>query len=152
MKKIAIIALGVFALGFTSCNDDDNSIAMTQVPNEVVTAFEVQFPNATDVEYAQMGNQYVVDFDLNSVDYDALFNADGTLVQFKYDILVTEIPQEILTTITTDYDGRPIDDAEILVIGDATYYQIELNNIPLDDYLVFNTDGTVNTTIEYWES
>lgn len=152
MKKIAIIALSIFALGFTSCNDDDDGIAMTQVPNEVVTAFEVQFPNATDVEYAQMGNQYVVDFDLNSVDYDALFNADGTLVQFKYDILVTEIPQEILTTITTDYDGRPIDDAEVLVIGDATYYQIELNNIPLDDYLVFNTDGTVNTTIEYWES
>jgi len=152
MKKLAILAMTILAINFTSCSDDDDAVSMSEVPNEVTLAFETQFPEATDVDYETFNDQYEVDFDLNNVDYEALYDMDGTLVKYKYDILDTDVPQEILTAIINEYDDRPIDDAEILVIDGTNYYQIELDNTPTDDQILFNTDGTVNTTIAYWDS
>lgn len=152
MKTQAIAFIAILFLVLTSCNnDDDNNLLQNQVPNEVIVAFQGQFPNATDVEYQKVGGQYEVDFDINNVEHDALYNADGTLVKYKYDILSSEVPQAILITIETDYENRLIDDAEILMIDEVVYYQIELENIPVDIKLVFNNDGTVNTAIPFWE-
>lgn len=151
MKKLTLIIMAVLAIGFTSCSSDDDAVAVNQVPEEITGALAVDFPNATDIEYEIIGDQYIVDFEVNMVDYEALYNSDGTLVKYKYDILTSEVPQEILTTITTEYDNRAIDDAEILVINDVNYYQIELNNVPVDDKIVFNTNGTVNTEIVFWD-
>lgn len=152
MKTQTISFIAILFLGLTSCNnDDDNNLSSNQVPNEVMVAFQTQFPNATDVEYQKTGDQYEVDFDVNNVEYDALYKADGTLIKYKYDILSSEIPQAILSAIETDHENRLIDDAEILMIDEVVYYQIELENIPLDIKLVFNSDGAVNTTIPFWE-
>lgn len=153
MKKLVILTLSIFAFSFISCSDDDNDdgLSSTQVPSEITAAFEEQFPNATDVEYSVFDDQYTVDFDIDLVDYEALYNNDGTIVKYKFDILNSEVPQPILTTIATDYENRPLDDAEILVIDTVNYYQIELDNTPTDDTIVFNEDGTVNTTVIYWD-
>lgn len=151
MKKLALIVMSIFAFSFTSCSDDNDGVAAVQVPSEIKTAFEMQFPNATDVDYALIGNQYIIDFDFDMIDHEALYNSDGTLVKYKYDILTTEVPQGILTTITNNYENRLIDDAEILVIDGFIYYQIELDNVPLDDQIVFNADGTVNTSLVFWD-
>ncbi len=152
MRTYAITFLAIFGLFLTSCNtDDDTNLPLNQIPNEVNLAFRTQFPNAVDVEYNKIGTQYKVDFEIDLTDYEAIFNEDGTMVKYKYDILTAEVPQTILTTIDADYGNRVIDDSEILNIGDMTYYQIELDNFPTDDRIVFNEDGTVNTTITFWE-
>ena len=150
MKQI-ILTLTVLALGFTSCSSDDDSTLTGQTPNAVTTAFNLKFPTATDVEYIQIGTDYEVDFDINTVDHEALFTSDGNLVKYKYDILLSAVPQAIKTTVELDFENRMIDDTEILVIDSVNYYQLELEKQPNDDKFVFNADGTVNTNIVYWD-
>ncbi|NRR90275.1 PepSY-like domain-containing protein [Winogradskyella undariae] len=151
MKRFPLIVMIAVTLGFTSCSDDDDDLSISQVPSEINVAFDAEFPNATDVEYETYGDQYIVEFEIGNVDYEALYNNDGSLVKYKYDILISEVPESITTTIATDYNNRTIDDAEILVIDDVNYYLIELNNTPTDDHIVFNEDGTVNTTVLFWD-
>ncbi|WP_179374580.1 PepSY-like domain-containing protein [Winogradskyella wichelsiae] len=152
MKRLSLIVMTALALGFTSCSDDDDDdLNSAQVPNEITVALDSEFPNATDIEYEAFGEQYIADFEIDTVDYEALYNSDGTLVKYKYDSLTSEVPESVMTTIAADYDNRTIDDAEILVIDSVNYYQIELNNTPTDDYIVFNEDGTVNTSIVFWD-
>ncbi|WP_179351448.1 PepSY-like domain-containing protein [Winogradskyella vidalii] len=153
MKKLVFLTLSIFAFSFSSCSDDDNDddLNASQVPTEVSTAFEAQFPNAADVEYELFNNEYIVDFEIDFVDYEALYDSEGNLIKYKYDILNSEVPEAISTTISNDYDNRPIDDAEILVIDTINYYLIEIDNTPADDKLVFNEDGTINTTVIYWD-
>ena len=152
MKRLSLIVMTALALGFTSCSDDDDDdLNSSQVPTEISAALNSEFPNATDIEYETFGDQYIVDFEIDTVDYEALYNSDGTLVKYKYDIFTSEVPESIMVTIAADYNNRTIDDAEILVIDSVNYYQIELNNTPTDDYIVFNEDGTVNTSIVFWD-
>lgn len=150
MKQI-ILALTVLTFGFTSCNSDDDNTQPDQIPNAVTTAFNLQFSTATDVEYTKIGTDYEVDFDIATVDHEALFTSDGNLIKYKYDILLSEVPQAIKTTVETDFENRIIDDTEILVVHSVNYYQLELENQPIDNELVFNADGTVNTNTTYWD-
>lgn len=149
MKNLILI-MTVVSLGFFSCSKDDD-VKITDTPAAVQTSFEAEFPNATDVSSEKKGNDYEVDFRLNNVEHEALFTAEGTLVKYKYDVLLTAFPESIKTTVSTDYEGKTIDDTEALVIEDVTYYQLELENSPQDIKLVFNADGTVNTQIPYWD-
>ncbi|MGO3719370.1 MAG: hypothetical protein ACTJGD_08560 [Mesonia hippocampi] len=149
--KHLVLALTAFTLVLTSCSSDDNDITMEETPNAVTAAFNLQFATATDVEYTKIGTDYEVDFDIATVDHEALFTSDGSLVKYKYDIFLSEVPQAIKTTVETDFENRIIDDTEILVVDSVNYYQLELENQPNDDKLVFNADGTVNTGIVYWD-
>jgi len=152
MKKIALIFVTTLAFGFTSCDsDDDSDLNINQVPETVITAFETEFPNATDIDYEKKGDQYEVDFEIDNIDYDALFTADGNLVKYKKDVSSADVPQAILDTIANDYPNLQIDDSELLIVDDNTYYQIELDNEPNDEHLVFNLDGTINDILIFWE-
>lgn len=149
MKNLILI-MTVLSIGFFSCDKDDD-VKITDTPTAVQTSFEAKFPNATAVSSEKKGNDYEVDFRLNNVEHEALFTAEGTLVKYKYDVLLSVFPESIKTTVSTDYEGKTIDDTEALVIDGATYYQLELDNSPQDMKLVFNADGTLNTQIPYWD-
>ncbi|CAM3601613.1 PepSY-like domain-containing protein [Zobellia roscoffensis] len=155
MEKLKFFT-AILSLGIISCDnndddfaDNDSDILNSEVPAVVKSAFEDTFSNATDVEWETIGESYNVDFDMETVEYEALYEASGTLTNYKYDIAASELPEAVKTAIVNDYDNKQIDDAEVLIVGENTYYQIELDKEPTDLHLVFNQDGNVNTEVVF---
>lgn len=122
-----------------------------KVPEAVTAAFEAKFPNATEVEYEQEHSHFVVDFEVKGVDHEAEYQADGTLIRYKYELLLSELPQPISTTVKKDFGELVIDDAEVMVINGVSYYQLELESTTVEKELVFDQEGTLHQNIPYWD-
>ena len=150
MKTTLYLFSLVSLLAGTSCESDDDDDFSANVPSVVLNAFEAEYPKAADVEWEMFAEDYVVDFEVENVDYEAIFNAEGNMLKYKYKILATEVPEAIKNAIASDYTNYQIDDAEILVIENQLYYQVELDGNP-DKKLVFNDAGTENPNIIYWD-
>lgn len=151
MRKI-FLAFMVFTFMLTSCtNDDDNNKSANEIPNVLAASFQADFGEVKEVEYSKMGDDYEIDFEIAGVDHEAYYTSEGSLIKYKYDILSTELPEAIKSRIEEDFANRKINDAEILVVNGINYYQLEFENEPIDEELVFNEDGSLNTTISYWD-
>ncbi|RTQ53317.1 hypothetical protein EJV47_00840 [Hymenobacter gummosus] len=137
-----------------ACNKD-NDVKPNQVPEAVRSSLAARFPSTTDLEWKKVGSDYEADFEVNTVDHDALFTAAGELVKYKLDIPTTELPEAVRTAISQQYSGLTIDDAERLHISgsEAVLYQVELDrpgNDP-DHHLVFAADGQQPAQPAYWD-
>lgn len=154
MKHVfPIVAMLVFCL--MSCQDDDNAanpeISSNKVPSVVKNNLKLKFPNAKDVEWENEDTNYEVDFEIGDVDYQALIASNGTILKYKFEVLATALPATVLSRINTSYRGSSLDDAEILDVNGTMYYQVELDRKPKDRKLVFDINGEVVTTVDYYD-
>ncbi|HCV79609.1 MAG: hypothetical protein CMP12_11030 [Zunongwangia sp.] len=132
------------------CESDDEDDFRADVPSVVLNAFQSNYPKASDVEWEMLGDDYQVDFEIERVDYEAIFSAEGDMLKYKYEISSTELPEAVKKAITANYANYQIDDTDILVINKDLYYQVELDGKP-DKHLVLNEDGSENASITYWD-
>jgi len=146
MKRI-ILMTAILAAMFISCDNDDSPNVET--PSVVLNTFQREFPDATDLEWEKLQQDYKVEFEVDNIDHTAILSTDGNLLKFKYDILISELPGPITAIINTNYESNEIDDTEILIIDGVTYYQVEFERTLKDEQVVFNVSGEVNPDIEY---
>lgn len=146
MKRI-ILMTAILAGMFISCDDDDSPNVKT--PSVVLNTFQSEFPEATDIEWEEFKDDYEVEFEIENIDHTAILSSDGNLIKYKYDILLSELPETVNQTISSNYDSTKIDDTEILKIDGYTYYQIEFEKNLMDDQVIFNATGEINSEIEY---
>ncbi|OKL40617.1 PepSY-like domain-containing protein [Pontibacter flavimaris] len=132
-------------------NDKDNDVKPDDVPAAVKEALISTFPNAQHVEWEKKGEDFEADFSQETVEYDALLNASGSLLKHKYDLPEAELPEEVKAGINQNYAGFRIDDADVLVQEDNTLYQVELEKDKQEHKLVFSADGQEQTTTPYWD-
>tara|TARA_B100001079_G_C16326381_1_gene477027 strand:+ start:644 stop:1096 length:453 start_codon:yes stop_codon:yes gene_type:complete len=132
------------------CESDDEDDFRADVPSVVLNAFQSNYPKASGVEWEMLGDDYQVDFEIERVDYEAIFSAEGDMLKYKYEISSTELPEAVKKAITANYANYQIDDTDILVINKDLYYQVELDGKP-DKHLVLNEDGSENASITYWD-
>ena len=125
------------------CESDDEDDFRADVPSVVLNAFQSNYPKASDVEWEMLGDDYQVDFEIERVDYEAIFSAEGDMLKYKYEISSTELPEAVKKAITANYANYQIDDKDL-------YYQVELDGKP-DKHLVLNEDGSENASITYWD-
>jgi uncharacterized membrane protein YkoI len=151
MKSTAF-ALLFLGTSLVACdNDKDNDVKPNDVPAAVKETLSSTFPNAQHVEWEKKGEDFEADFDVATVDYDALFNASGNLLKHKYDLPEAELPEEVKAGINQNYAGFRIDDADVLVQEDNTLYQVELEKDKQEHKLVFSADGQEQTGTPYWD-
>ena len=132
------------------CESDDEDDFRADVPSVVLNAFQANYPKASDVEWEMFGDDYEVEFDIETVDYEAIFSAEGDMLKYKYEVLSSELPEAVSKKVAENYADYQIDDTDILVINNELYYQVELDGKP-DKHLVFNEDGSENTDVNYWD-
>lgn len=88
MKKFrnaAMILLASFS--FIAC--DGNHLEASEVPAAVMTSFNGKYNNVTDAEWAKREKDgatlYAVEFKANGEEIEALFDANGTVLESKED-------------------------------------------------------------------
>jgi hypothetical protein len=150
--KLTINLLLLLSFLQFSCDDDkDNDVAPDSVPEAVKTTFAASFPNTVGLEWEKIGEDYEADFDVDTVDHEALFSANGEMLKYKFDITEADLPDAVKTAISQNYSDMRIDDAEKLLQGNDAYYQVELENGSPDKNLVFSADGQEQTQMAYWD-
>ena len=150
MKTTLYLFSLVSLLTGADCESDDEDEFRADVPSVVLNAFQSNYPKASDVEWEMLADDFQVDFEIERVDYQAIFSAEGDMLKYKYEISSTELPEAVKNAIAANYTNYQIDDIDILVINNDLYYQVELDGKP-DKHLVLNEDGSQNTTITYWD-
>ena len=109
MEKIITSILCLFLVGYIHAQDIDQR----NVPAVVLNAFQLQFPNASDVDWNIRNGNYYVEFEINNKDNDVLLDYRGALIKHKKDLFVSEIPGNVMKTIKTKVSFFDIKDRKI---------------------------------------
>ena len=120
------------------------------IPPAVEKNFKKKFPAAKDVEWHRQGDRVLADFDVNRVDHKALYEANGKLLAWKYDVRSGALPAPVTRAIRTQYKGFKVDDAEMITRGKEIFYQVELDGKPDDLKVVFDKEGKVIENADWW--
>lgn len=121
-----------------------SAAAQESVPSAVSENFQSAFPNATDVEWEREDNNlYEVEFDINGMENEITFDAQGNIVEQEAEVAEADIPAEVRNTLDTQFQGRTIDHIEKEEKNGQVVYYIELEDGLFDDKVKITSDGQV---------
>ena len=160
-KKTNLLKLFLAAsiISFTACSNDDESKG--NVPEAVNTAFAKQFPNATNVTWAEKNSYYVASFDLAAKSRtetkagslnEAWYTSQGSCGLIELELSLAELEQNY-TAVFSSWkksvylaEGYQIDDVDLLQRDDNStneMVKIEIEKKDLERELYFTTNGVL---------
>jgi hypothetical protein len=166
MKLKSLFAVAVFAL-FTACSTTyratDTGLV---VSSDVARAFDLQYPNATNVTWAMYDPEVVVlnDWDLagwsaiDTDDYVVRFYIDGERYYAWYDTSgewigsasvvndFTLLPEMVRSEINAKYPGYTITSANKEFHRDRVAYEVVLTNADSKQVILMDLNGLVLRT------
>lgn len=142
MKKLIIIVLTAWVV-----NVNAQDIPQSEVPSVVLNAFQVKFPNATDIDWELKGDQYKVDFEIGTRDHGVWIDKSGNIKKHKEDITKKELPQEIVKKIEKDFSNYKIDDTDKVEADGKVVYLVELDGAKDDRKVTFTAAGDVQENV-----
>ena len=120
MKQL-ILTISVVALIFlnTGCNSNPNE--------KITTAFNNKYPEAQKVEWEQEEeNIWEAEFEMNGNEFTACFNTNGEWLETEMDFELSKLPDTVRQTISMNYEGFEIDEAEWIETPDFKGFAIEI--------------------------
>ncbi len=125
------------AILFVGCNDDDDNFPT----DNLQTAFEAQYPNATDVSWSKHGSWNVVDFRKNGKKMEAWYSSAPIWAMTVTDLSFSDLPAAVRNAFDTgEYRNYTVKNVEM----------VERRNYePL--YVVNADGGETNLDIYYLE-
>ncbi len=148
MKRIVL--LGIFTAFFmTACAQDDSP--NTEIPSVVLNTFESEFGNPVNTDWEAKGEDYEVEFEVDTIDHTALISNTGEVLKYKKDITEAELPEEIKTVLQREFSDKKFDDFEMVMIGNVKYYQFEIEGTLRDKDMIFTSTGEMASEVPYWD-
>lgn len=100
-----VLAL-VLSLGVAQAKD----LSRSDVPAAVLKAFEAQYPGVVVEKYDfdDDDNVFEIDAEKGSLEIEAKYKKDGTLVEFKEDVRAQDIPASVLNQVKEQYPKAEI--------------------------------------------
>ena len=141
MKKIlSIMMLLALAVVGTSCDDDDNNVALN---DNVRTYINTHYPDAVILESEYNYGYLEVDIYHDSLNKELYFNSNDAWVKTTWDVAINALPPAVTAAITTAYPDYRIDDADYVDTPEGVYYSIEIEKGESDLYIKIAPDGTI---------
>ncbi len=122
MKRI----IGMVALLQLSLFSYAQDIQQKNVPAVVLNAFQLKFPNATEINWKLEKGNYRIGFETNNKDNELLLNDKGSVLKLQQDLYVSEIPKIVLETIQAKVAFFDVRDADRIEERGIISYEIEL--------------------------
>lgn len=138
------------AFAFFTIVSCDNEIKSAEVPSIVLNTFKSQFPNAMDIEWEIINDDYEVSFELKNIDHDALLDRSGNLLKYKYEIDETALPGSIKFLLKQQFPQEKWEDFEHIIVGTSNFFQMEVDGFFTDKKLVVDSLGKMMPNIKYW--
>jgi uncharacterized membrane protein YkoI len=122
MKRI----IGIIAFLYLSLFSYAQEIQQKNVPAVVLNAFQLKFPNATEINWKLEKGNYRIGFETNNKDNELLMNDKGNILKQQQDLYVSEIPKIVLETIQSKVAFFDVRDADRMEEGRVISYKIDL--------------------------
>lgn len=161
-KNLFNLLLGAAVILFAACDNDDEKKdnGAGNPPSAVSSAFEKQFPNATNVKWAEKNNYYVASFDLkaksraeanaNASKNEAWYTSEGKCNLSELELSATELEtgygKVFAAWKATTYfaEGYTIDDIDLLQRTENAadkIIKIEIEKGELERNLYYTLEG-----------
>jgi len=123
-----IIALLI--LSFFTTNTFAQDIHQRNVPAVVLNAFQIKFPNATDVDWRLEKGNYRIRFEVNNKDHNLYLDDRGNVLKHHQDLYGSEVPEKVLKAIKSKVALFDLNDADRIAEGNKIVYEInfEISN------------------------
>jgi hypothetical protein len=121
------------------------------VPSVVRNAFWTQYPDAADAKFIKLGENYEVEFEINEEDGSAVVSPSGNIIKEKREIEWNDLPTAVQQTLRETYGQKKIEDPERVRIGEKNHYQVKVSRFLIDEEIVLNAAGKINTNLNYWK-
>ncbi|MBA6154476.1 PepSY domain-containing protein [Gelidibacter maritimus] len=145
MKNLKIAALLLFATATISAQD----LKTDEVPTNLQTIFSNSYSNVADVEWEKKGDHYKVEFEVNSLEHDIWYDADGNVAKSKVEILESELPSAVASAVKTKYADYKVDSVEVHEEGGKTTYEVEIEKgWTKERKLIVDASGKILSDIE----
>ncbi|MGC1633255.1 MAG: PepSY-like domain-containing protein [Gelidibacter sp.] len=145
MKNLKVAALLFFATATISAQDLKNS----EVPSNLQSVFSKAYSNAKDIEWEKKGDHFKVEFEINRMDHDVWYDAQGKVLKSKIKISKKELPSVVASAIKTKYPDYKIDSVEVQEQNDIKSYEIEIEKGWNEERkLVIDSSGKILRDIE----
>ncbi|WP_101688879.1 hypothetical protein [Dysgonomonas massiliensis] len=111
-------------------------------PASLVSKFNLDFPNAKDIDWEAVADIYEVEFEIGRVDYKAFYKGTD-LLMYTRDIQVSELPAVVKNTAISKYPDYDFEDIEEINIGTDLIYKVELEHHKKEVTMKIKYDGTI---------
>ena len=124
MKKLltAVVLSSVLLMNTAFANNNTNT------NQEVEAAFKKEFALAKDVSWQKTATYYKAAFKLNNEVLTAFFTPEGEFMGVVHNILSTQLPINLQTSLKKEYDGYWITDLFEFAKPDSNGYFITIQN------------------------
>lgn len=141
VSLFAIILFANAALG--------QEIPQSQVPSLIINNFQKSFSKVFDVEWELDGENYKVEFEtsLFGPDHNVWYDKTGKQIRHKEEITKNDLPQKVLATISTTFNGFRIDDVKKITEGGKVIYTLELESRTEEWKVTFDAGGNILSKI-----
>lgn len=113
----------------SGCNDDEDDIPVSDVPQVVMSGLQAKYPNVSYAEWEKKGNYYVAEFWQEGMQTDVWMNAQGEWCMTELDLgtQLTLLPQAVQDAFMSgQYATWRVDDLDKYERPDRTFYLIEI--------------------------
>lgn len=145
MKNLKIAALLMFASATISAQD----LNTNDVPAKVRSTFRTAHTGATDIEWEKEGDHFKVEFEINKMDRDIWYDAEGNVMKSKMEISEHELPSAVATAVKNAYADYTIDSVEVHELDGTKTYEVEIEKGWLKERkLIIDASGKVISDLE----
>jgi uncharacterized membrane protein YkoI len=132
--KLSIAALlGYAAFSSFALAGEEKELTQKEMPQAVLEAFQKAYPKAKDVKYSEekaMDGKmaYEVEFKEAGKEFEAVYSAEGTLIETEQEIKTAELPDAIVQAIRKAHPQAMLKEAEKIMRPDGTVrgYEVEI--------------------------
>lgn len=141
MKKHILLFTALICLSYSQAQD----IPQSSVPSIILSRFNLNFPEAQDIEWEMKGTLYNVEFETGwNTDHEAWYSTDGKLVKHKEDINAGDLPESVSKRIVKDFEGYSTEELQRITKGKEVVYDVELESYLHQDLeIIFSATGDV---------
>ena len=139
MKNLSLMIVAS-SISLLSCAQN---IQQSQVPAVALNTFQALYPKAVDVEWERKGKDHEVEFEtgLNRFDHKILIDSTGKVIFHKQDISKSDLPQDIIHSLDTEFINCKIDDVEKIEENGKTTYKMEVKRAGEEWKLLYDESG-----------
>ncbi len=141
MKKaiigIGLVFVAVAALAFTTATKD-------KAPEAVKDAFAKKFPTAKKVDWEKENDkEWEAEFKMNKIEYSANFLEDGTWQETEHELEISEVPQNVLNALKSNFPNYEIEEAEMAETPAGILYEFEIEKGKEELEIAIDANGKV---------
>lgn len=144
MKTIATVVLALFAT-ITMNSQELEPLKKVNVPMSYTEGLLKEYPNAKDIKWDRLNDNYKVSFEDGELERTIHFNKQGDKVRIDSEMVTTKLPVTLSDAIKKDYSDYYIDSVHSITKNGVTTYEVVLHKKDWVEEIIlrYNSSGEV---------